>query len=127
MWWIVIAVVILGVLLFETEHTKKITSQLIMVVGGLLSIIGLLILSGQCTVWLRAGRWKSVSMANAFNFFELPIPHPTLGGLTGLQDIADWVEAIFLHLPASLTLFFIGLLVISFGRRRNKRATGRVA
>src|SRR6266700_2766197 len=120
MWWIIIAVAILITLLFETERTKKITSQLIMVTGGGLSTIGLLVLSGQCIVWLRFAKWKSASMIDAFNVLELPVPHPTLGGLTSLQNIVDWVGARFLNLPASLTFLMVGLLIFRFGKSRSK-------
>jgi hypothetical protein len=120
MWWIVIAVATLGVLLFETERTKTINNQLIMVAGGVLSILGILVLSGQCTTWLKVGRWKSVSMARALSAFEVPIPHPTLTGFTSLQHVVDSVGAIFLDLPASLTLVVLGLLVFCFGKKRSK-------
>src|SRR5215471_1148167 len=104
MWWIVVAVAILGVLLFETERTKTINNQLLMVAGGVLSILGILVLSGQCTTWLKIGRWKSVSIARALSAFEVPIPHPTLTGLASLQHVVDSAGAILLNLPASLTL-----------------------
>jgi len=120
MWWIVVAVAILGVLLFETERTKTINNQLLMVAGGVLSILGILVLSGQCTTWLKVGRWKSVSMARALSALEVPIPNPTMRGLTSLQNVVDWVGETFLNLPASLTFLVLGLLVFCFGRRRSK-------
>jgi len=122
MWWIVLAVAILGVLLFETERTKKITNQLIMVIGAELLIFAIFVLSAQCAFWVKIGRWKSVSMARAFSVFEVPIPHPTLSGPTGLQDVVDWIGATFLNLPANLTLLVLGLLVFCFGKRRSKGA-----
>jgi len=120
MWWIVLAVAILGVLLFETERSKTISNQLIMIAGGMLSILGILVLSGQCTTWLKVGRWKSLSLARALSVFEVPIPHPTLKGLTGLQHIVDVVGETVFNLPASLTFLVLGLLVFCFGKKRSK-------
>jgi hypothetical protein len=121
MWWtVVIIVVLLCGLLLAAELTKKMVGSLVMTAGGVLSVIGLLLLSGQCTIWLKVGKWTSVSMAHALRVLEVPIPHLALRETPSVQNVIDWIGATFLSLPASFTLFVLGLLVFSFGKRRSK-------
>jgi hypothetical protein len=85
-----------------------------------LGIVGVLVPMAQCIDWLKSGTWTSVTVADAFDLFGLPLPNPSGGKLIGLQKIIDGLMPPLLDTHVSAFLLIVAWLLVSAAEKETK-------
>lgn len=105
----------------RSKRNLHLFARFLFISAGIISMIsGILIVAGQLLLWMLGSGWPELPLFVPFAFL-IPIDGPMFHWLAGsgiwygLNNLALWLLE---HIPFSVFLFFIGLVMTRFPRPR---------